>query len=215
MVLALSLLASAAEAQVLDWKGSGGDLFWARSGTLPEPEPEPEPEPVPEAGPGPEFASTAVAETRGTTIPAPPQPYQAEISAAARAHGLDPKLLHALVIAESGYRPGAVSSAGAGGLTQLMPGTARDLGVFNRFDPVANLFGGADYLAQQILRFGDIRLALAAYHAGPARVARAGRVPSIPQTEHYVLTVIDCFLALTAGRSINSARECTSPADRR
>ena len=123
-------------------------------------------------------------------------------------HGLDPKLLHALVVTESAYRPDALSPVGAGGLTQLMPGTALELGVRDRFDPVENLRGGADYLARQIRRFGDLRLALAAYNAGPARVARLGRVPDIAETQAYVATVVDCYLALTAGQGITSSTQC-------
>jgi len=109
---------------------------------------------------------------------------------------------------ESAYRPDALSPVGAGGLTQLMPGTALELGVRDRFDPVENLRGGADYLARQIRRFGDLRLALAAYNAGPARVARLGRVPDIAETQAYVATVVDCYLALTAGQGITSSTQC-------
>ena len=119
------------------------------------------------------------------------------------------RLLHALVVVESAYRPQACSHAGACGLTQLMPGTAADLGVRDRFDPYENLRGGADYLARQILRFGDLRLALAAYNSGPDRVARLGRIPNITETQNYVVTVINCYLALTAGRGVRSSRECT------
>lgn len=113
-----------------------------------------------------------------------------------------------LVAHESAYRADARSPAGAGGLTQLMPGTASELGVANRFDPVENLRGGADYLARQIRRFGDLRLALAAYNAGPARVARLGRIPDIAETQSYVATVVDCYLALTAGQGVTNSRQC-------
>lgn len=115
-----------------------------------------------------------------------------------------------LIADESAYRPDAVSPAGAGGLTQLMPGTALELGVRDRFDPDENLRGGADYLARQLVRYGDLRLALAAYNAGPGRVARLGRVPDFAETQAYVATVIECFLALTAGRSVTSSRQCAA-----
>jgi soluble lytic murein transglycosylase-like protein len=138
------------------------------------------------------------------------QPFQEMVDAAAAAHGLDPKLLHALVLAESAYQPNARSAAGAVGLTQLMPSTAQELGVEDRLDPVQNLNGGADYLARQILRFGDLKLALAAYHAGPARVARLGRIPDIQATQAYVATVLDCYLALAAGQRVTGARQCRS-----
>jgi len=89
-----------------------------------------------------------------------------------------------------------------------MLGTARELGVRDRFDPIENLRGGADYLARQILRFGDLRLALAAYNSGPGRVARLGRIPDIAETQAYVVTVIDCYLALTAGQGPLNSRQC-------
>lgn len=116
--------------------------------------------------------------------------------------------MNGVVACESAYRNTACSPAGACGLTQLMPGTARDLGVRDRFEPLQNLQGGADYLARQLLRFGDVRLALAAYNAGPDRVARLGRIPEIAETQAYVVAVVNCYLALTAGRPIRSSREC-------
>ena len=113
------------------------------------------------------------------------------IEAAAAAAGVDGRLLAALVWTESAFRPGAISSAGAIGLTQLMPGTAAELGVDPR-DPVANLFGGARYLRQQLDTFGRVDLALAAYNAGPGRVRRAGNaVPQIVETQLYVLRVLE------------------------
>ncbi|WP_271147139.1 lytic transglycosylase domain-containing protein [Brevundimonas sp. NIBR10] len=90
---------------------------------------------------------------------------------------------------------------------------AGELGVRDRFDPVENLTGGADYLARQLLRFGDLRLALAAYNAGPSRVARLGRVPDIAETRAYVSTVIECYLALSAGRSVRRSTQCRPAGD--
>lgn len=177
-------LAHPAGAQSIDWTSAGGGLFG----------------PVPEERLEPDAAVPR--------LPPLTQPFQDAVEAAAAAHGLDSKLLHALVITESGYRPDARSHAGAAGLTQLMPGTAEELGVRDRFDPVENLNGGADYLARQILRFGDLRLALAAYNAGPARVARLGRIPDIAETRNYVDAVIECFLALSAARAAKSSRQC-------
>jgi soluble lytic murein transglycosylase-like protein len=98
------------------------------------------------------------------------------------------------------------------GLTQLMPDTAAELGVADPTNPADSLKGGAAYLAQQVVRFGDLRLALAAYNAGPARVARLGRVPAIPETQAYVASVVDCYLALSAGRGVRSARDCATQA---
>lgn len=192
LVGSILLAAPGAGAQGVDWRTAGGGLF-------------------PDARV--EVAADAASAAAGegpSMIPAARQPFQEAVDAAALAHGLDPKLLHALVVTESAYRPDAVSPAGAAGLTQLMPGTARELGVGDRFDPVENLRGGADYLARQMVRFGDVRLALAAYNAGPARVARLGRVPEIQETRLYVATVIDCYLALSAGRSVDSARQCAA-----
>jgi soluble lytic murein transglycosylase-like protein len=136
------------------------------------------------------------------------QPLDALITKIATETGLDPKLLHALVIIESAYNTRAVSPVGAMGLTQLMPGTARELGVSNAFDTEQNLRAGARYLAIQIGRFSDIRLALAAYNSGPNRVARLGRVPDIQETQGYVRDGIDCYLALTAGRGIRNRSQC-------
>ena len=136
------------------------------------------------------------------------QPLDALISKIAVETGLDPKLLHALVIIESAYNARAVSPVGARGLTQLMPATAAELGVRNVYDSEENLRGGARYLALQIGRFNDIRLALAAYNAGPNRVARLGRVPDFTETQNYVRDGIDCYLALTAGRGIRNRSQC-------
>ena len=141
-------------------------------------------------------------------LPELDQPYAAEIEDAARRHRIDPKLLRALVAVESAHRAQAVSPAGAAGLTQLMPATAAELEVRDRFDPVANLRGGAEYLARQLVRFGDVRLALAAFNAGPERVARLGRVPHIAETQAYVRDVVECYLALSAGRGVRSSLDC-------
>ena len=107
-------------------------------------------------------------------------PYAAKIRAAASRHGLSPSLLAGLVRAESAFDPRAVSRVGARGLGQLMPATARSLGVSNSFDPDQNLDGSARYLSTQLDRFRSVRLALAAYHAGPERVAL--RPHSLPRT---------------------------------
>ncbi|OYU75330.1 MAG: transglycosylase [Alphaproteobacteria bacterium PA3] len=136
------------------------------------------------------------------------QPLDRLITRIANETGLDPKLLHALVIIESAYDSRAISPVGAQGLTQLMPGTAAELGVRDAFDSEENLRAGARYLANQIGRFSDIRLALAAYNSGPNRVARLGRVPDINETQNYVRDGIDCYLALTAGRGIRNRSQC-------
>lgn len=183
-------LGAPAAAQSVDWRSAGGDLF---------------------GRPAVEAAPAVWVTDAGTPRLAPlDQPFQDAIARAAAAHGLDEKLLHAVVLTESAYRPDARSPAGAVGLTQLMPATALELGVADRYDPIENLRGGADYLARQILHFGDLRLALAAYHAGPSRVARLGRVPDIAETRDYVAAVIECFLALSAGQGPRNSRQCRS-----
>ena len=108
----------------------------------------------------------------------------------AKANELSPYLLEAVVWQESRWNPAARSRAGAIGLAQLMPGTARDLGVDPR-DPIQNLAGGARYLRQQLNRFdGDVEKALAAYNAGPGRVMTARGIPSIPETQAYVRAIV-------------------------
>lgn len=105
-------------------------------------------------------------------------------------YDLSPLLLDAVVWQESRWNAGAVSRAGARGLAQLMPGTARALGV-DADDPRANLEGGARYLRMQLDAFGgDLEKALAAYNAGPGRVIRAGGIPAIRETRDYVASIM-------------------------
>jgi soluble lytic murein transglycosylase-like protein len=136
-------------------------------------------------------ATMALSGAAGATSALPPGvPYGAEITAAARKHGIDPALLAGLVRQESNFNPTAGSPAGARGLTQLMPGTAASLGVTDVTDPVQALDGGAKYLKQQLDAFGgDITKALAAYNAGPGAVQRYGGVPPYAETQNYVQKV--------------------------
>jgi soluble lytic murein transglycosylase-like protein len=113
------------------------------------------------------------------------------IVAAARRHHLDPELVRAVVSVESGFRPDAVSPKGAQGLMQLMPATARSLGVKDAFDPADNVDGGVRYLRALIDRYdGDVKRALAAYNAGIGAVARHGGIPPYPETLVYVSKVL-------------------------
>jgi len=128
-------------------------------------------------------------------LPAAGRPWAGAIDAAASKAGVDPRLLAAITQAESGFNPGALSGAGAVGLTQLMPGTASGLGV-DPTDPVANLDGGARYLAGQLDSFGRVDLAVAAYNAGPGAVRQAAGVPEYPETQAYVRRVLGYYQQL-------------------
>ena len=122
----------------------------------------------------------------------PPVPAQfaAALSQAASSANVSPTLLSALVWQESRWNPQAVSPKGAMGLAQLMPSTARFLGV-NPADPIQNLNGGARYLRQLLDQFdGNVEKALAAYNAGPGRVRSAGGVPAIAETQNYVTQIV-------------------------
>lgn len=130
-----------------------------------------------------------VADTQAHAAGIPPQ-YAAKIAELAQRFDLSPALLEAVVWQESRWREGAVSPAGARGLAQLMPGTARYLGV-DPDDPMQNLEGGARYLREQLDRFdGDLEKALAAYNAGPGRVERADGIPNIRETKQYVAAIL-------------------------
>jgi soluble lytic murein transglycosylase-like protein len=112
------------------------------------------------------------------------------IADAGRTHGIDPRLLAAVASRESAYDAHAVSTAGACGLMQLMPETARFLGVADIFDPRENVFGGAHYLRTLLDTFnGDLDLTLAAYNAGPGAVQKYGGVPPYRETQAYVKAV--------------------------
>jgi soluble lytic murein transglycosylase-like protein len=130
---------------------------------------------------------------QAVTVPvasAGPAAWSPRLAQLAAKYDLSPALLEALVWQESRWRPDAVSPVGARGLAQLMPGTARELGV-NPDDPHANLEGGARYLRQQLDTFGgNLEKALAAYNAGPGRVKAAGGVPGIRETQLYVAAII-------------------------
>ena len=120
-----------------------------------------------------------------------PSQFDGEIQAAAQKYGLDPALLKALIRQESNFDPNAGSPAGAQGLTQLMPGTARSLGVTDSNDPKQAIDGGAKYLKQQLDAFGgDVEKALAAYNAGPGAVKKYGGIPPYAETQNYVKKVM-------------------------
>lgn len=174
--LLMALLSvSPAYADVLEINSNG--YSWVAGGPA---------EVVPQAAPAaPSHPATTLA--RDTAGPAFWAGY---VRAVAAKYDLSPALLEALIWQESRWNINATSPVGAHGLTQLMPGTARQLGV-NPRDPIANLEGGARYLRMQLDQFGgDVEKALAAYNAGPARVARAGGIPAIRETREYVAAIM-------------------------
>lgn len=137
----------------------------------------------------PRPAPPAFQPARGAAPMGTPHPVvAAHLDAAAARHRLDPALVRAVAWQESRFRPDAVSRKGAIGIMQLMPGTARDLGV-DPHDVAQNISGGVAYLGAMLARFGDVRLALAAYNAGPEAVARHKGVPPFRETQDYVRAI--------------------------
>ena len=123
-------------------------------------------------------------------------------------YGVDPSLVKAVVLAESGMNPTAVSRSGAQGLMQLMPFTAEELNVTDPFDPAQCIDGGTRYLAKMLKIFnGNRRLALAGYNAGPNRVKPKMRVPDIPETQTYVERVEALRRYFRSIRPISSVSE--------
>jgi hypothetical protein len=126
--------------------------------------------------------------------------FDADISAAAAQHGVSVDLVRAVIQVESDYDHLAVSSKGAQGLMQLMPDTGRRMGVSNAFDPRQNIFGGVRYLRLLLDMFqGDVRLAAAAYNAGPNAVVRHGGVPPYRETRGYVQKIQALLASVSSG----------------
>ncbi len=134
----------------------------------------------------PSAQSGAVVDTRA---------YDALIEAAATEYDVPAALLHAVIRHESNYDPAALSPKGAAGLMQLMPDTAREMGVADVWDPAANIQGGARYLKRLLTQFDqDISLAVAAYNAGPKAVVSNGlAIPPYPETQRYVPNVLSDY----------------------
>jgi soluble lytic murein transglycosylase-like protein len=193
LVAAVALAGTAAEADVMEIDENGAR--WVAGGI-------PASEPVLLGGEGSASGELSAAYDVDVGVPegivadpaahaaAIPPAYAEKVHEVARRFDLSPSLLEAVVWQESRWRADAVSPAGARGLAQLMPGTARYLGV-DPDDPEANLEGGARYLREQLDRFdGDLEKALAAYNAGPGRVERAGGIPNIRETKLYVAAIM-------------------------
>lgn len=184
--LALLLSAKGARADVMQL-GSNGFVWVAGA-------PAANPSEITEIGPSTDLDYTAVSDSAG------PAPWRGHVAMLAKKYDISPALLEAVVWQESRWQTQARSIKGAHGLAQLMPGTAREMGV-DIANPMSNLEGGARYLKIQLDRFdGDIERALAAYNAGPSRVIRAGGIPQIPETKAYVSAIMS-RLAVSVRRS--------------
>jgi soluble lytic murein transglycosylase-like protein len=180
----LGLPAGAAWADVLEigprgavWKTDQNQPLASREGQSDDSQPAPDTE-------------LASATLTWVDTPVGPSDWRQHIADLATKYDVSPSLLEALIWQESRWNIRAKSSAGALGLAQLMPGTARELGV-NSANPLSNLEGGARYLRMQLDRFGgDVEKALAAYNAGPRRVERANGMPKIRETRDYVASIM-------------------------
>jgi hypothetical protein len=125
-----------------------------------------------------------------------------EIIALSVQHNVPPELIKAVAVAESGMNPNALSHAGAMGLMQLMPATAKGLGVSDAYDPLQNLDGGVRYLRKLMSTFPNLRHAIAAYNAGPHNVKKHHGIPPFNETQHYVVRVMDLYDYLRMERPV-------------
>jgi hypothetical protein len=184
LTIGLVLAAQPAWAQIYSWRDAQGALVLSDK-------------PRADGGTMTTYAVKGSAKVRATRMPdATPgaavrsDDYGDVIAEHASQHGLTPDLVRAVIQVESGFNPRAVSPKGAMGLMQLMPATARDLGVMNPFEPEQNIAGGVRYLKQLLDRYdSNVELALAAYNAGPASVERYSGIPPYRETQDYVKKV--------------------------
>ena len=150
------------------------------------------------AAPAPTVAASLTLSPAKGKIVAANVPYGRLVAVTARRYGISVSLFTALIWQESGFNARARSSAGARGLAQLMPGTAREMGVRRIYHPAQNLAGGARYLRGLLIRFGSVPLALAGYNAGPGAVAKYGDIPPFGETRRYVERVLGIEAQLRA-----------------
>lgn len=179
LVVATSLLSAPAEAQIYAWRDASGTLVLSDRKL----EPSAQTYEVPD--------SAQIRSTRPLTFRVGREQYEPFIQEHASRHALRPDLVRAVIQVESGFNPRARSSKGAIGLMQLMPATARELGVYDPYDPYENIRGGSAYLRRLLDKYdGNEELALAAYNAGSSAVDRYGRVvPPYRETREYVRKV--------------------------
>jgi soluble lytic murein transglycosylase-like protein len=141
----------------------------------------------------------------GALPPWVPERYRATIRAASIRFKVSAALLSAQLRQESGFDPHARSSAGAQGIAQFMPATARGMGLRDPFDPEQAIPAQAKLMARLLRRFGSVQLALAAYNAGEGNVAPCGCVPPFPETRHYVATIVALMKGYDPGGGIADA----------
>lgn len=140
---------------------------------------------------GPNLLPISLTKLSGTT-----SNFDEIIEKASELYNIPTKLLKSVIKQESNFNPNAISHAGASGLMQLMPDTAKGLGVKNIFDPQENIYGGAKYLRQMLNKYNDnLELALAAYNAGPGNVEKHGGIPPFKETINYIQKIKSSFFS--------------------
>lgn len=181
----------------------GGEVVFERSLIARvEPDEVPYPEPVVEAEAVVALPASAYATGTALTAPPPaiPQAFDELVTSLAKRHGVDARLVHAVITVESAYQPRARSPKGAQGLMQLMPATARQYGVRNAYNPAANLDAGIKHLRSLLDRF-ELKLAIAAYNAGEGSVLKFGGIPPYRETRDYVAKVLRLAGVAAAARA--------------